>query len=190
MGASAASRIACITRRGLLFALLWVGLVGADGEGLVLGLAVVPTAVALSLRLLPVAPPLRLGRLLALLPGFHARSVLGGVDVAARAFAPRMPLAPGWVVAPVALRPGLRVALGAELSLMPGTLVAGSEGDRLLMHVLDRDTASEATLQREAARLEGLLAAGDTGQDAGPDPGSSRLQGGTAQGSSTSGGGA
>lgn len=145
--------------RGLSLALIWVGLTAGDPEGLALGLGVVPLAVALSLRLLPPARPLRPARLLALLPGFHARSVLGGIDVARRAFAPRMPLAPGWVSAEVALPPGGRVALGASLSLMPGTLVAGTEERRLLMHVLDREAAPLEALRAEEARLAGVLEA-------------------------------
>lgn len=142
--------------RGGLFAGLWVGLVGADPEGLALGLAVVPAALWVSLRSMPPQGRLRVGRFLTMLPGFHLRSVLGGLDVAARALAPRMRLAPGWVVAPSRLPPAGRVAMGASLSLMPGTLVAGTEGDRLLVHVLDRTADHAGALRAEEARLARL----------------------------------
>lgn len=139
--------------RGGIFAALWVSLVGADPEGLALGVAVVPAAVALSLRLMPESDAFRPGRLLSLLPGFHLRSLMGGIDVAARVVTPRMPLAPVWVVEPVALSPAGRVLLGAQLSLMPGTLVAGADGDRLLVHALDRAARPREGLRAEEARL-------------------------------------
>lgn len=171
---SSRNRMGSVLARATLFAGLWAGLVGVAVEGLVLGLAVVPAAVALSLRLMPVERPLRPGRLFGLLPGFHARSVLGGLDVAARAMAPRMPLAPGWVVAPVGLPPGGRVAMGASLSLMPGTLAAGSDGDRLLVHVLDATADHRAALHAEERRLARLyrprVDAGAGSAAAGRDP--------------------
>ncbi len=144
-------------KRGALLAAIWAGLVRGDAEGLVLGLLAVPVAVWLSLQLLPPIRPLRLWQLLRMLPSFHLRSAAGGVDVAARAFDPRLPLRPGWVVRPVPLPDGGRVALGADLSLMPGTLVAGSDGERLLLHALDSGAGPEAALAEEAERIARLV---------------------------------
>ena len=138
-------------RRLALFAALWFVL--ADGEGLVLGAVVVPAASWLSLRLLPATHPLRMLALLAIVPGFVWRSLLGGLDVARRAFDPRLPLDPGWIEVPVDLPDGGKVALGAELSLMPGTLVAGSANGRLLVHVLDRQQDAAGTVRNEAMRM-------------------------------------
>jgi multicomponent Na+:H+ antiporter subunit E len=150
---------ATAARRLVLFAGLW--LVLTRGEALLLGAAAVPATCWLSLRLLPPLRPVRLWPLLAMAPVFVWRSLLGGLDVARRALDPRLPLNPGWVEIPVDLPDGGKVALGGELSLMPGTLAAGSEGGRLLVHVLDRDQDVSAAVRAEAARL-----ARATGRDA------------------------
>lgn len=150
-------RAVIILSRTVLLAAVWLILTGATREALVLGVAVVPCAVWLSLHLLPAGPSLHLLRLLALLPGFVRHSVMGGFDVAWRAFHPRLPINPGWVEVPVDLPDGGKVALGAELSLMPGTLVAGSDGPRLLLHMLDRDQDIETALRAEEKGLAGVI---------------------------------
>ena len=147
----AAARIVAAARRLLLFSALWLILTG--GEAWLLGAVVVPAACWLSFRLLPPVRPLRLLRVVAMAPGFLRLSLLGGIDVARRALDPRLPLNPGWVPVEVDLPDGGKVLLGGEMSLMPGTLVAGSDGRRLLIHVLDRDQAVEGTARAEAARL-------------------------------------
>lgn len=139
-------------RRLAFFSGLWVILTG--DEAILLGMAVVLTCSWLSLRLLPAVQPIRLLALLAIAPGFVWRSLLGGVDVARRALDPRLPLNPGWMEVAVDLSDGGRVALGGDLSLMPGTLAAGSDRGRLLVHVLDRDQDVESAVQAEGARLD------------------------------------
>lgn len=155
-----------VLRRGVPLAVVWLLLAGAGYEQLVLGVLLVPVATWLGLHLLPVGPSLKLWPVLSLLPHFVLRSLIGGVDVAWRAFHPRVPVRPGWVALPVTLPAGGRVALGVELSLMPGTLVAGTEGDRLLIHVLDRDQDVLATSRNEETRLARVVSpdrpAGDT----------------------------
>ncbi len=148
-------RIRAGAHRAVLFAALWLALSGAEPAGLVPGAVLVAGSVWLSLRLMPPRRPLRLWRLVAHLPWFLGNSVLGGVDVARRALAPSMPLRPGWRRVQVALPPGGRVALGGELSLMPGTLAAGTQGGALLVHLLDTD----APLDRAIAHEERALAA-------------------------------
>lgn len=143
--------LAASLRRLVLFALLW--LVLTEGEAVILGAVVAPMACWLSFRLLPMTRPIRLGVLLAMAPNFFFRSFLGGLDVARRALDPRMPLDPGWVPTSVDLPDGGRVALGGELSLMPGTLVAGSDRGKLLVHVLDRGQDVERMLRIEERRL-------------------------------------
>lgn len=56
---------------------------------------------------------------------------------------------------PGALPDTARVALGAELSQMPGTLVAGMQDGRMLVHVLDRhaDHSGIATTEAEIADM-------------------------------------
>lgn len=132
---------------------MWLVIAGTGLEALVVGMMFVPLAVVLSLRLVPGGIPVKFGSVAALLPRFIARSVIGGIDVARRAFDPRLPIDPGWIEVPVALPDGGRVALGGELSLMPGTLAAGSVGDRLLVHVLDRKQDVETAIRDEEHRL-------------------------------------
>jgi len=151
------SRIWRAARRGIPLAVIWLVLAGAGGEALVVGAIMVPLATWLSLCLLPGSVPLRFGPLLALFPRFVWQSLIGGMDVARRAFHPRLPIRPGRLRIAVDLPEGGRVALGGELSLMPGTLAAGCDGDRLLVHVLDLDHDIESVVQEEERRVRGTL---------------------------------
>jgi len=143
--------------RTVFFAFVWLILTEGNWSAWVFGVLAVPVGVAMSLRLLPPAHPLKLLRVVAVLPKFFWGSVKGGVDVAWRAFKPRMPLAPGWVVVPVALPDTAQVVLSAELSLMPGSLVAGTQDKQLLVHVLDRnaDHSGIAATERDVASMLG-----------------------------------
>ena len=143
--------------RLVIFGGIWLILTGADPEGLAFGAFAVPVAAWLSLRLLPARQPIRVWRLVLHLPSFVAGSVLGGLDVARRALAAHMPLDPGWVEAPARLSDGGRVLMGAELSLMPGTLAAGMHGDRLLVHLLDTGAGSDRAIPREEAAIAAIL---------------------------------
>lgn len=152
----ASTRLIALAHRAGLFAVVWAVLVRLDPMGLAVGAVIVPLAVWVSFRTIPARNPLDLWRLAKHLPRFIAGSVAGGVDVARRAFSPAMPLDPDWLRVPVRLSDGKRAALGAEISLMPGTLAAGSDESELLIHVLTRqgDTQSEiAALEAEIAAL-------------------------------------
>lgn len=148
-------------------ALAWLAIAGADPAGFLVGALAVAGAAALGLRLDPGrtrAP--RPGMLAALAPRFLWRSLLGGIDVAGRALSPRMPLKPGWSVLPTRLPAGApRVALAGAFSLMPGTLVAGSRGDRLLVHCLDTDAPVAAEVRAEEVRLMAALRVAAAGPD-------------------------
>jgi multicomponent Na+:H+ antiporter subunit E len=150
-------RITSVLHRTVLLGAIWVALTGADGEGLALGLVAVPAAVWLSVRLMPGRHPPVTWRLALHLPRFMLGSVTGGADVARRALATVPPLRPGWVAPPVDLPDGARVALGGVLSLMPGTLAAGGEGERLLVHLIDTDAGFDAAIGREAAAIGAIL---------------------------------
>ncbi|MGJ3261813.1 MAG: Na+/H+ antiporter subunit E [Salinarimonas sp.] len=144
--------------RSALFTGLWIVLTGGAGKPWLAFVAILCAALV-SLRLLPPRDrrlaPLAAGRFLA---GFLARSVAGGVDVAWRAFHPRMPLAPGWRVLPTGLPDGgARVAFETELSLLPGTLSAGSAGDAILVHCLDVRGDVAGAVRAEEARLAAAL---------------------------------
>lgn len=136
-----------------MLGLVWLVLAGISGEALLVGAAIVPVALALSVRLLPLGAPVRIGSVLRQMPHFIYQSLVGGIDVAWRAFSPSMPINPGWIAVRVDLPEGGRVALGGELSLMPGTLAAGTNGDILLVHVLDRDQNAESAIREEERRL-------------------------------------
>jgi multicomponent Na+:H+ antiporter subunit E len=79
------------------------------------------------------------------------------MDVARRAFAREPRLRPGWVALPVDLPAGARAALGGELSLMPGTLAAGSDEHRLLVHLLDTEAGFDRGLPREVTEYASIV---------------------------------
>lgn len=135
---------------------IWFMLTGLDLKALALGAVVVPVAIWLSLRLLPGQRRLILWRLALHLPAFVVGSVRGGLDVAWRAFSPHLPLDPGWIDVPVKLSDGGRAVMGGELSLMPGTLAAGTQKDRLLIHVLDTQAGFERSFSREEAAIAAM----------------------------------
>jgi multicomponent Na+:H+ antiporter subunit E len=150
-------------KRFAIFFLLWIVLTGGDGSALVPGVLAAGAATWFRGRLSrPGEPRFRLMRMLALVPGFFWRSFEGGLDVAWRAFHPKLPLDPGWILCrPHLLPPGApRVVLGGEISLLPGTLVAGTEGDSLLVHCLDRRSPIMQRVEKEESRLAGAVADG------------------------------
>lgn len=145
------------THRLLFMSAVWAVLSGIDAKALAVGAFAVPAATWLSLRLLPRRRHLILWRFARHFPAFVSGSLLGGFDVARRALSPRMPLSPGWVEVPVRLHDGGRVAIGAELSLMPGTLAAGVRGERLLVHLLDTGAGFERAIPREEAAIAAMI---------------------------------
>jgi multicomponent Na+:H+ antiporter subunit E len=146
-------------KRLAIFFGLWLVLSGADLIGVAFGLPTAALAALFSMRLLPPGGrEVSLVRLIAMVPGFLARSVRGGIDVAWRALHPRLPIAPGWLHWRTKLPPGgPRVTLGSELSLLPGTLVAGSRGDVLYVHCLDIRKDITTELAAEEARIAATI---------------------------------
>jgi multicomponent Na+:H+ antiporter subunit E len=87
-------------------------------------------------------------------PFFLWRSLQGGVDVARRAFHPRMPITPELLDYPLRLPPGLpRVMLANIVSLLPGTLSATLNREVLKIHVLDGEAALLANLDTLEERV-------------------------------------
>ncbi|MFZ5477373.1 MAG: Na+/H+ antiporter subunit E [Myxococcota bacterium] len=125
-------------QRTLILAGGWWIITEADPSALVFGVAVVVFTLVAS-RAVPSAPApswsatglLGYGRV------FLVGSVLGGIDVARRALAPRLPIAPTILRYPLRLAtgPARRLFMGT-LSLMPGTLSVRLDGDSLDVHVL------------------------------------------------------
>ncbi|MFO7921452.1 MAG: Na+/H+ antiporter subunit E [Nioella sp.] len=146
-----------VAHRTFWLGTVWLVLTGAEVKGLAVGVFAVPAATWLSLRLMPAQRPMHVWRLALHLPAFVGGSLMGGLDVARRALAAHRPLKPGWVEVPARLSDGARVMLGAELSLMPGTLAAGMRGDRLLVHLLDTEAGVERAIPREEAAIAAMI---------------------------------
>lgn len=145
-----------LIRRSVAFALLWW--IAAEGrlEGWAVGFPVVVAAAAISLKLRPARKwrlhPLASARLLVY---FLYQAVAGGVDVARRALLPRMPLAPVMLQYPTRLPlESARLLLVNTLNLLPGTLIAELDEDRVVLHALD----SSLPIERMVRELEERIA--------------------------------
>jgi len=95
--------------------------------------------------------------LLRFLPLFLWESLRGGTDVALRTLAPRMRIHPGLALYRTRLqRQDARVFFTNCVCLLPGTLAANLEGDRLDIHLLDVDsdpTDELGHLERAVSRV-------------------------------------
>lgn len=135
----------------------WWTIAEGDPAGLAFGAPIVLLALAAS-ACTSVAPSPRWS-----LPGlsrfalaFLSGSLLGGVDVARRALAPRLPISPTLVTFALRLPAGpARNLFMATLSLMPGTLVADLVGDLVEVHVL---AGGGAELTRQLRAMEAHVA--------------------------------
>jgi multicomponent Na+:H+ antiporter subunit E len=134
--------------RAVLFAVLWWIL--AEGEVRTPGVAGVLILVTAGLsfaRLGRGAFSFRPGPLPGFALYFVKQSVLGGIDVARRALQPSMPLEPDFIEIQLPSTSREARALAVNIvSLLPGTLAARLDDDRLLVHALD-------ARQQIAARL-------------------------------------
>ena len=139
-----------------IFVALWLVLDGVKPAGLLIGLPAAALAAWISVLLLP--PSRSRPRLMALLSlGWHFlwSSVVAGVDVAIRAFHPRLPLRTGFVTCECGIPTGSRRDLFLGMgSLMPGTLpVAEDEGGRIVLHCLDTEQPVAGQMADHEARL-------------------------------------
>lgn len=153
-----------VLARGLGYFALWVVLMGWAPDQLVFGALTAAVAAWVSLKLLPAGTlRLRPGPLLALLPRFLWQSVVAGVDVARRAFDPRLPLAPGYVVYRPRVAPGMaRNVFTSYSSLLPGTVPCGEGDGGIVYHCLDVGQPIVEQLGIEEARLARAIAPGDS----------------------------
>jgi multicomponent Na+:H+ antiporter subunit E len=145
-------------RRAAAYLALWMVIAGADAEDVLPGLGAASLAAWASLRLLPPDPiggQVRWWKALGLLAHFARVSVLAGLDVARRAFAPRMRLAPGYVHFQPSLPPSdARSLFLAMTSQMPGTVPSGTESSgAVAYHCLDASQPVAEQLAQEEARL-------------------------------------
>jgi multicomponent Na+:H+ antiporter subunit E len=152
------ARVALI--RGALFFALWMVLLQSVAPlDLVVGLVATFFATRTSLYLLP--PEIGRVRLLALLmlvPRFCWQSLLAGIDVARRAFAPGMPLSTGFVEYRTGFPRGhARNNFATITSLMPGTVPCGDGPDTIEFHCLDTGQPVAEQMADEERRLARAL---------------------------------
>ncbi|MBW7057397.1 Na+/H+ antiporter subunit E [Paracoccus bogoriensis] len=145
----------------VLLALIWSMLTDWRLDAWVFGLP----ALAIAAGLLLAMPPSRRWRLspvptLFFALWFAVQAVRGAVDVALRAMSPRMPLRPGFRSWRTFLPEGApRIVLANAVTLLPGTLSAEIEGERLVIHVLDNRLDHDRALADLESRIAAIFTA-------------------------------
>lgn len=153
------SAVRAVLWRSALFALLWWALTDGRADNWGVGAVSILAAAILSLRLLPPVPTYvsRIG-LLRFVAFFFVQSLRGGIQVAWFALRPRTGLRPDIHEIRLRMPEGIgRVLLTNTLSLLPGTLSVGLEGNRLCLHVLDGQAPAEAEVRRAEIRVAHML---------------------------------
>lgn len=131
-----------------MFAALWWLLSNGDPASWIIGLPAVIVA-AWSAQRLGKASTISLTGLLRFIPFFAWESLRGGLDVAMRTLSPRMRIEPGFVAYDTALRgTSARVFFAGCVNLLPGTLAADINENRLDVHQLDLNTDITVELRR------------------------------------------
>ena len=145
--------------RAALLAGGWMLLNPGDAASWLVGAPVVLAALAASLGLTPrVTWRSRVAGACRFAGFFMWQSLAGGVDVAWRALHPGRRLRPGFVALRLRLPPGApRVCLANVISLLPGSLAAGLEGDRLTVHAVDATRDITGDTRRAEARVAELF---------------------------------
>jgi len=142
--------------RFVAFLALWCILMGLDPKDLVVGVFASACGTLAAAALLPDSVRRPSARGLTRFAGvFLEQSLLAGIDVARRAFSPRLPLAPGFVEFRPSLPAGLyRDAFVSISAMMPGTLPVGSDGkDAVVVHCLDEYQPVLREMAKDEARL-------------------------------------
>ncbi len=152
-----------LIRSSVVLALGWLGLNGLDLDSWLVGIPAVAAGAWAATRF-TARPyvPIRFAGLLPFAATFLHQSLLGGWDVARRVLAPSMPIRPGRVVFTTRLPEGTpRHLMLSTISLLPGTLSAGFEGDRIEVHALDTRADVDAELRHLERRVAGLCCGPD-----------------------------
>jgi multicomponent Na+:H+ antiporter subunit E len=127
--------VARLTVHAFGFTALWAIL--SEGEGWAVGVPVVFIATAAS-SLGTSSSRWSPAGLVRFLPYFVWNSLRGGVDVAARALNPRLPIDPAVLRYEMRLESiQARVLMADTVTLLPGTLSADLQGSVLVVHVLN-----------------------------------------------------
>jgi multicomponent Na+:H+ antiporter subunit E len=152
-----------IAVRAALYFGVWLVVDGSAKPGnLVVGALAAAGATWLSLRLLPLGTgQVRWLALLGLLPRFLWQSLRAGIDVARRAFSPRLPLQTGFVDYPTQWpRGSARSAFELISSLLPGSVPTHETEAAIEYHCLDTTQAVIEQLQAEERAYAGALRPG------------------------------
>ncbi len=136
--------------RALVLALLWWIITQGRTDAWLIGLPAVALAAMASVHLGPATlPRLSLSGLAGFIVLFLRESLLGGLDVARRTLAPHLRIQPGFRSYRLRLsEPSARVLMTNCISLLPGTLAARLDGDRVELHLLDESMDPEPELLR------------------------------------------
>lgn len=149
-----------VLSRSIVLGILWWVLGGSDPLWWWVGLPAVGLAVMVSLSLAPASMQQRWRArgVVLFVPFFCFQSLRGGIDVARRAFDPRLPLHPSLVRYPFRLMDWpSRVFMANAVSLLPGTLSADLDEHHLLVHALDQDLPVMAQLHALETRVAHLF---------------------------------
>jgi multicomponent Na+:H+ antiporter subunit E len=151
-----------LARAAMLFGLWMVIDQSVKPGNLVVGLLATVGATWVSLRLLPpINGRVKFLALLMLLPRFLWQSLVAGLDVARRAFDPRLPLATGFIQYPVGLpRGSARNAFELISSLLPGSVPSDESETAIEYHCLDVAQPVIAQLAAEEAAYAKALVPG------------------------------
>lgn len=144
-----------------LMALLWFALNGTDGKSWIVGVPTVILAAAVNFPFLPRGSwRWKLRGVLPMLWFFVKESYLGAYDVARRALAPSLPIAPGFVEYHCRLSStSARLFFADLITLMPGTLSARANDSHIVVHALDVTSDVHASLKALEVRVAALFGA-------------------------------
>lgn len=144
-------------KRFLVFLGLWIVFDGGAPAGFVIG---VPSAILAGWLSMRIAPPTNRAwspsATLSLMGYFLWNSLVAGVDVAVRAFHPKLPLEPGFAACDCEIPAGPnRDLFMAVASLMPGSLPVGEVGDgKIILHCLDTRQPMAAQMTELQRRMK------------------------------------
>ena len=144
--------------RLMLFALTWWVIAEGQLREPLISLSCILIAAGVSVWLWP---PLdwrwNALHILRFIPWFLWNSILGGVDVARRAFKFRMDLNPGIIEIKSRLTERPRLLFIWTVSLLPGTASISLEGETVYIHALDVRVGTKEMLRELERRLGRLL---------------------------------
>lgn len=158
-GASPATLVRRGAPRVALLVLLWWALVAGYAGSWFVGAFAIAGAAAASLLLSPGGWRWSLVGALRFVPFFAYQSLVGSVDVAARALRPRLPLEPALLDYTLRLPENhARVFMADTISLLPGTLSAALKGRQLRVHTLTQGPEVLENLHELESRVAALFA--------------------------------